>query len=829
MRKIFLCLLFLLPFFSLAQVTVRVLDAVSGKVISNAAVYCDDELIATTNEQGSATFKTKCKNLEIEADFYDGTVINTTDNMTARLQPASERARNIQKIVIQDKSDERALRILDEVENHYKDNNPQSLDSYNFKSYSKISIDLDKDSVEDYRNFMNRRADSLAALPKKELNQTERDKKDSLMEEDLYKAVQESQFFMWEKAQLHQFAKGKGENVKILDSRISGLQNPIYEFIALSVSNLGRTPRILQRENRKLYRYYLTDTVDLDGRKNFVIKYRPVTTKKNANRRKFTGSLYIDQQTYGVKRIENHAKNAREGTMTANWQLISGKWFLVNEDIRRIAGTQEFDTKEKKKTDSKSGDKKEEQPKTDSLKTDGQKTFGNYIYIKNRFFDFETNIEQNASDFKGYTYQVKNADGSLLDQYRTEELTDREMRTYANIDSLTNKLGLEKKVNQLINLLKGKIRLGMVDFDISQLIKYNKYEGYRVGLGAKLNEKFHKSISPDAYVAYGFKDRDWKFGAGVDFRMSEVRNSILRVDYVKDVGAVGRFRRNTYNGLALISDLTSDLYNANFYSFQGFGASWEYDATNSLTVRFGANYQKQRALFDYQFRNQPNDYRDFKTSVLFKYSPKDRNIMTPSGKFTLQSGYPKFFLNLEHGVEAFDANMKYTRAEALAEHQFRTKAGTTNLKLYGGLSTDTAPIWKNFEVAGLTDGFSNSFLSRLNLESSFSFFTMPSGIFYADKFVGLHFTQHIPWTFKTIGKRFSRLEFKYSAAIGDFKNPQYHQLNFTPIDHLYQETGLIWRNFLGSAYSVGFHYRLGHYRTSNFDENYAVSLGLISF
>lgn len=824
-----LYLLFLIPVISTAQINLKVTDAVSGKSISNAAVYCNDEMIATTDELGNATFKTKCKKLEIEANLYDGTEANTTVNMNVRLQPSSERSRNIQRIVLEDKSDPRALRILDEVEKRYQQNSPKSLDSYNFKSYSKISVDLDKDSIEDYRTFMNRRADSLAAIPRNNLKQKEGEKKDSLMEEDLYKAMQESQLFMWEKAQLYQYSKNLGEKVKILDSRVSGLQNPIYELIAINASNLGRTPRVLQRDNRNLYRFFHTDTIDLDGRKNLVIKYRPVTTKRNANRRKFTGSIFVDQQTYGVRKIENQARNAREGIMTANWQLIDGKWFLVSEDLRRIAGTQQFDTKEKKKTEPKTKNKDTDEAKTDSIKSADQKTFGNYIYIKNRFFDFETNIQQDAADFKGYTYQIKNADGSMLEQYRTEELTDREMRTYENIDSLTNKLGLEKKVNQLITLLRGKIRIGKVDLNLSHLIKYNKYEGYRIGMGAKMNEKFHQSISPDAYIAYGFRDRDWKFGVGVDFRMSEVRNSILRAEYVKDVGAVGRFRRNTYNSFALVSDLTSDLFNANFYAYEGPGVSWEYDATNSLTVKLGAQYQQQHAVFNYQFRNQPNDYRDFKTSLLLKYAPKDRNIMTPSGKFTLETGYPKFFLNLEHGMEAFDANLRYTRAEALAEHQFRTKAGTSNLKLYGGLSSNTAPIWKNFEIAGLADGLSTKFLSRLNLESSFSFYTMPAGTFYTDKFVGMHFTQYLPFTFKTIGKRFSRVELKYSAAIGDFKNPQDHQFSFRPLTNLYQETGVIWRNFLGTAYSIGFHYRLGHYRTGNFDENYAVSFGLISF
>jgi hypothetical protein len=31
-----------------------------------------------------------------------------------------------------------------------------------------------------------------------------------------------------------------------------------------------------------------------------------------------------------------------------------------------------------------------------------KKSFGNYLFVKNQYFDFEINKEQKSSDFKGY-------------------------------------------------------------------------------------------------------------------------------------------------------------------------------------------------------------------------------------------------------------------------------------------------------------------------------------------------------------------------------------------------------------------------------------------
>ena len=62
---------------------------------------------------------------------------------------------------------------------------------------------------------------------------------------------------------------------------------------------------------------------------------------------------------------------------------------------------------------------KKDSVKKDSVKKDEKqkfktKKFGNFLYVKNQYFDFETNITQQKSDFSGYSLEVKNADGSLL-------------------------------------------------------------------------------------------------------------------------------------------------------------------------------------------------------------------------------------------------------------------------------------------------------------------------------------------------------------------------------------------------------------------------------
>jgi hypothetical protein len=794
------------------QTQLKVFNKADKQPIYNAAVYCDDALLGKTDLNGALSFKTKCKKVEILASNFEDVTADVKKNMEISMQPLSEKRGNIDRVVINDKSDPRALKILDEVNKRAKENSPKSLESYNFKSYAKYSIDLDKDSIDIYKNFLATRKDSLSKVDHKDFKQKESDKKDSLIAEDLIEASTEGQMFLWEKATEYKYSKKYGEKTNIIDNRMSGFKNPIYEALALNVSNLDRTPRQLRPENRKLFNYYLTDTIQLDGRKTYVIKFKEITDKKKQNPRKFNGKIYVDANSYALKKFESISKKKNEGNIVSVWKPINNKWFLDYEDLKLKMGNTNFDTSKK------------DSLKPGETKKYNQKKFGNYLYVKNRFFDFEIDQPQKASDFKGYSLEMKNSDGSLLQQYRTDSLTTRESNTYTKIDSFVQKHDFEKKLNTLTQLLRGNIRYKMIDFDITKFIKYDNYQGIRLGAGLKLNEKFSKTFSPDGYFGYGFKDHRWKYGLGLDLKLSDKRTSIFRVEYVDDVFAAGRFSNHMWDMMMKISDINLDLHNSTFYRNQRYGASFLYDISNSLSMKIALNKEKQNALFDYQYKNMGNAFDNTNAILSLKFAPNDKNIMTPSGKYTYEKGYPQVFLNYEKGFKTLGGDLDYNRLDALIIHQFRSKLGYTNIKLFGGISSGTAPIWKNFEIAGQNDANIDHWYSNISTPSNFGFATMPSGTFFADKFAGFKISQSLPFRFKTLGKRYSDIELEYQSAIGDFKNAEDHQFQFRPLDHYYQEAGVMWNQFLGTGFGVGFSYRLGHYQTSEFKENMGIKI-----
>lgn len=799
MKGVLLFLFFLVSFFGFSQSKITVIDETDKAPISHAKISCGITTLGYTNSQGFLEFNTTCSNIQIEAEGHQKESAFVEKNIQVSLFKNSSKTTDIEAIVIQDKSDPRALEILKKVTKLFRENSPKSLGSYSYKSYEKVSMDIDEDSISQFNEFFNE-----TNLFKKKRQ------KDSLNNVSAKNIFSKSKLFLWERAQEFLYSQKYGEKINILDNRISGLKQPIYEMIAMQQSNRDKIPNQIKQENRGLYRFFLTDTIELDGRKNFVIRFREVNYKKPDKKRKYNGAIYIDTETYGIKKIENFSKTKNDGIITSTWVFYNNKWFLSDEKVKLRMSRVAMDDDEKKKP-------------TDKPEKKDKRHFGTYAVLTSKYFDYQSPIEQEAKDFKGYTFSVKNADGKSLDLYRTDPLTERERNTYTTIDSLGKKYNIDSKVKVLTGLINGQIRVGIVDFPVDEIVNYNLYEGFRVGLKAKLNENFNPYFSPDYYFAYGFKDEKWKYGIGLDMKTTLDKSSFFRLEYYNDVTASGEFYRRLWNFKMRMMNYGNNLNNDKYYHYRGASLSYLNDITNGLTLVFAAKRNFEEAKFDYNFRNQGAAFENFNTLFTLKYSPNSTNIMTPQGKSLIDQKYPELYFNYEQSYKLLGGDFNYTRFDALFVHNFKTILGTTGVRFYGGMVFGEAPIWKNFTMNGLA---SPSRDLNFNLTSYLGFATLEGGKYYNDKFIAYYFTHKLPFYLKSFGQNVSSFDFVLRGTIGDMKHPEYHDFRFKELDHLYQEVGVEWNNFLSSYFNLGLFYRVGYYTTRNFKQNFAIQFKL---
>jgi len=755
-------------------------------------------------------FTTSCKKVEVSAPGYISEYVLVDEVMEVALNKSNPTVKNIEPVFLSDKSDPRALEILKKVNEYYPENSPSSLDSYSYMSYEKISLDLDQDSIVNYQEYVAKKMDSLKSLPQKNFGKKE--KKDSIESLNLERLAGQSKMFLWERASQINYSKKYGEKINVLDNKVSGLKEPIYELIAFR-SNRNQIPKEIKEENRNLYRFFLTDSIEIDGRENYIIRFRQVGNNNSRTQNKYTGYLYVDKQTYGLKKIQSNSKMPNEGAITSVWVPVDKKWFLLKEDYKLKVNNTLLNLN----LGSGKNNKNKEKDRNDSKK------FGTYAYATADYFNIHTPVEFKAEDFKGYTLSVKNSDGSLMDQYRTSDLSTREELAYDKIDSLSNKYKLDQKVKGLSGLLKGNLRLGIFDFDLSKVVGYNKYEHFRLGAGVKLNDRFNKYISPDAYFAYGIYDKKLKFGAGVDIRTTLQKNSFFRLEYANDVMVAGRFSENLWNFRMKLMNSGIAINNNVFYQFESFKVSYENGLTNGLTLNVAAQKSNEESNFAYNYKNLGNSFDFTSAFITLKYSPNSKNMMTPNGKYTFEQNFPEFYFNYEQGLKIMNGDMAFSRFDALIAHNFKTKIGVTGIRAYGGIIFGDAPVWKNFTMNGLANGRTGF---NFNLTSYLGFATMEGGRYFSDKFVGTYITHRIPWYFKSFGKNVSSFDFIYRGIIGNMKNPEDHQFQFEKLNHLYNEVGLEWNNFLSSQFNLGFFYRLGYYNTPSFKNNFAIQFKL---
>src|SRR5690606_16220336 len=154
MKNYLLIILCLLPALHLAQSKIMVSETGTEVPVRRAAVLCNDQILGYTDAKGELTFRTKCRQIDIKASGYDPENAVVDKVIQVGLSKTDPNTKSIEEVIITDKSDPRALAILKLVNDSYADNMPSSLDSYRYKSYEKISVDIDEDSLQYYNQSL---------------------------------------------------------------------------------------------------------------------------------------------------------------------------------------------------------------------------------------------------------------------------------------------------------------------------------------------------------------------------------------------------------------------------------------------------------------------------------------------------------------------------------------------------------------------------------------------------------------------------------------------------------------------------------------------------
>lgn len=767
----------------------------------------DNQELGKTNSKGLFIVPTGVNLVKLNYDGYEEKKLYVYGkDLVVQLKPITIQLSSTE--ITNDDSEARNI-IRKSIQNQKK-NSIENLKTYQYKSYSKFLVTAATDSM------------PYILFPKNESDSSYN---------DVRRLLDKSHLMLGERAMDHKFSNQFGAKNIVKATRISGTKIPLYEFVAMQpISHTFSDDKInfffrqfvnpVSLAGLNEYRFRISDYEELEGREMIIVSFFP--QKRVQNKQQIKGKVWIDKETFALGKFyaENLSdKNVAELEM--DWTLFDNYWFPQQQRYRMDGGEISYPTSK------------------DTILADGtlridtiQKKEKVWLHLTTSFKDILSPVEFERNEFKGYTNEIdiKSMDQSdeTLEAYRDSILTEMEQNTYIAIDSIGEKYKMDRNI-RLLRVLSsgGKLSLGNYDLDLTKVFHYNDYEGFRLGVGGGTNYKFNENIYFNGYAAYGFKDKEFKFGGGIDWLVNKPYSGKIFAEYAKDVEASGRnpiLLQNNY--IQYLNDNFTNIYNDYFYKYQRASFGYQQDFWQNFTFRIAGIYHEKEAGFTYQYQDNRLDetYLSFDTQLALRWAPKDQNVRTPYGKVTISSGMPVFYLALTQGVNLFNADYTPTKLDFTYLDLYRTFFGQTNFQFRAGASFGDTPIFNLYEGMGNSKGkdriFKNFGVAGLN-----NFETMEPGEFYSDRYLMFHVAH------KFAGFRFLKQEvfpeFIYRGLIGDMENTIDHQhISFKTPKNYYQEAGLELNQLIYGILGVGAYYRFGSYAQDTFDQNFFVKATL---
>ena len=477
-----------------------------------------------------------------------------------------------------------------------KDNKLESVNSYQYESYSKVELDLDNidpklqnskllepfafvfeniDSTTDEKPF-------LPAYINEELSDVY-----YVSGEGKPKSVVKAHRATGTKNQtVIEYIKRIHQDYNIYDDWIYVLEKPFVSPFSKSGLNY--------------YEYYIIDSTYINGYWSHKLKFKPKRKQENT----FFGDFWVADSIFAIHRV-----NMRMSP-DVNINLVS-----------RIIIYEEYSPREGKWLPSK-----------EKMVVDFTPTKGAPGMIARRTETFRDIIINEKATRTKYlekdTYfsldEVEQSDESFWSQVRHEPLTKTEETIYAMVDSIKNVPAFKTYINVVEAVFGGYLSAGPVEFGpYASTYSRNPVEGDRFRIGLRTTDAFVEQIRLEGFLAYGLKDEDLKYGGSFKWMINKRPRTMVGAGYIDDVSLnsenseafqqgdlfTGVFRRNIIQKLIRVRE------GKVFYE-----RYWKNGFSNRLTLLhremdpYGFVTNDGRG-FNYAYLTDPTDLIDIDTTI----------------------------------------------------------------------------------------------------------------------------------------------------------------------------------------------------------------------
>ena len=706
------------------------------------------------------------------------------------------------------------------IENKPINQPEKALNTYEYKNYEHLLVSANPDSI----------SGKIDTIYKKSLFGRRKIILDSINYK-FKKLVEKQHIYQTEKVNLIQH-NNDGTKETILASRMAGFKKPLYEYLGLNLVSYSLYDNQLDileipiqnpisNYGRNMFVFKMIDTIKIQDRTVYRIYFQPKKLKSN----KLRGLLFVDAENFAIAKAFYRIYGIINinATYTFNYMEDHKIWFPEkrkfvvvkgnnSEDLKILGGTIKFNSS------------------LEGL----QKDASDRVYLKLESTPYDIKINKLVS-FRTPSIKIDVPENSMNkpDSYwkniKKDSLDLRKIPTYTNLDSLSVAENIEQKIFLGKKIFNGFLPIGFFDLDLKSIIKYNNYEGFRIGIGGVTNNKLSEKYKISGYVAYGFKDDKLKYGITPSYLLSKETNTWLSASYTDDLNEIGQIQFATQARRFKIYD-PRPINISTFYNYKAACLFLETKYIPKTDIYFGLSRSQNQPLFDYTFFTKDNYYSNFNlTTAQFaiEWKPFSNYMQTASGRIEIEKKFPKFSLQV---TKSFDniigSDFDFTKIDLKITHEIPYLTGqNTSFILQSGFAFGDIPLTHLYSIAP-NNLNRESIFKRITFAGKNSFETMFFNEFFSSKYVSFH-VKHTFNKVKLAYKIKPLMSVVTRMAWGTMDKPEQHiGLQYKTLDRGFFESG-VEVNQIFKGFGLTFFVRYGPNALPKFDDNFALKLSYV--
>ena len=325
-------------------------------------------------------------------------------------------------------------------------------------------------------------------------------------------------------------------------------------------------PSPLSSSGTTYYNYYLVDSLNIEGRKTYKIRFHP---SKWVSSPTFDGEMSIDAEEYALRDIHVRLKKGSN----VNWV----RDLTIDVENCRLEDSTWFYKQDKMYVD------------FSPTMRDSSKivTFLGNRQIDYSNPDFVTSYKEDKDDISAQVQAGKdviNNDEGYWQSVRPFPLSEKEKGIYNMVDSIKN-VPLYKDVYALADMVvNGFLNTKYVGFGpYSSLFSFNELEGGRAQLGIRTTKKLSRKFRLMGYAAYGFKDKTLKGGGTFEYMFNNQPTNKLVVSYKHDVMQLGK-GPTIYGSGSLMSSILAKANSQKMSMVNDYALSWQKEWSQNFNM-----------------------------------------------------------------------------------------------------------------------------------------------------------------------------------------------------------------------------------------------------